>query len=223
MTSVRTISILTTTTLALLAAPAFAAGNDEHDAHHPAAAAEQRVAQAPQAAQGMGMGNTIAAPSGSAAAPAGYAEQMKAMQAMHDKMLAAKTPEERNALMAEQMKLMQDGMTMMGRMGGGMGMGGGGGGPRRGGGGGGASFPRQALTITLKNTSAESVAVRVQEVVSILGNFVPFPEKATLAPGESVTLEAMRGSLANLDELELTIGLAAGADRDRQTFILRRE
>ena len=56
MTSVRTISILATTTLSLLAAPAFAAGNDEHDAHHPAAAAEQRLAQAPQAAQGMGMG-----------------------------------------------------------------------------------------------------------------------------------------------------------------------
>lgn len=125
MTSVRTISILATTTLSLLAAPAFAAGNDEHDAHHPAAAAEQRLAQAPQAAQGMGMGSTTAAPSGAAAAPAGYAEQMKAMQAMHDKMLAAKTPEERNALMAEQMKLMQDGMAMMGRMGGGMGMGGG--------------------------------------------------------------------------------------------------
>jgi len=125
MTSVRTISILATTTLSLLAAPAFAAGNDEHDAHHPAAAAEQRLAQAPQAAQGMGMGSTTAAPSGAAAAPAGYAEQMKAMQAMHDKMLAAKKPEERNALMAEQMKLMQDGMAMMGRMGGGMGMGGG--------------------------------------------------------------------------------------------------
>lgn len=123
MTSVRTISILATTTLSLLAAPAFAAGNDEHDAHHPAAAAEQRLAQAPQAAQGMGMGSTTAAPSGAAAAPAGYAEQMKAMQSMHDKMLAAKTPEERNALMAEQMKLMEDGMAMMGRMGG-MGMGG---------------------------------------------------------------------------------------------------
>lgn len=106
-------------------------------------------------------------------------------------------------------------------MGGGMGMGGGGG-PRRGGGGG-ASFPRQALSVTLKNTSTDSLTVRVQEVVSILGNFVPFPEKATLAPGESVTLEAMRGSLANLDELELTIGLAAGTDRDRQTFVLRRE
>lgn len=43
--------------------------------------------------------------------------QMKAMREMHDKMAAAKTPEARNALMAEHMKLMQDGMAMMGGMG----------------------------------------------------------------------------------------------------------
>ena len=51
---------------------------------------------------------------------------MKAMREMHDKMARARTPEERNALMAEHMKLMQDGMAMMGGMGpGGMrGMGG---------------------------------------------------------------------------------------------------
>ena len=39
--------------------------------------------------------------------------QTKSMQAMHEKMMAAKTPEERNALMAEHMKSMQDGMKMM--------------------------------------------------------------------------------------------------------------
>ena len=39
--------------------------------------------------------------------------QMKTMQAMHDKMMAAKTPEERSKLMAEHMKTMQDGMAMM--------------------------------------------------------------------------------------------------------------
>ena len=44
--------------------------------------------------------------------------QMKAMQEMHDKMMGAKTPEERNALMAEHMKTMQDGMGMMKGMGG---------------------------------------------------------------------------------------------------------
>ncbi len=39
--------------------------------------------------------------------------QTKAMLVMHEKMMSAKTPEERNALMAEHMKSMQDGMKMM--------------------------------------------------------------------------------------------------------------
>ncbi len=40
-------------------------------------------------------------------------KQMKAMREMHEKMTNAKTPEDRNALMADQMKTMQDGMSMM--------------------------------------------------------------------------------------------------------------
>lgn len=48
--------------------------------------------------------------------------QMKTMQSMHDKMMAAKTPEERSKLMAEHMKTMRDGMKMMdGMSGAGMG------------------------------------------------------------------------------------------------------
>ena len=43
--------------------------------------------------------------------------QLKVMQAMHDKMMAARTPEERNALMAEHMKATQEGMGMMKGMG----------------------------------------------------------------------------------------------------------
>ena len=46
------------------------------------------------------------------------ANQTKAMQAMHDKMMAAKTPEERSALMTAHMKSMQEGMDMMKGMGG---------------------------------------------------------------------------------------------------------
>ena len=42
--------------------------------------------------------------------------QTKAMRDMHEKMMAAKTPEERNALMAEHMKTMKDGMAMMNGM-----------------------------------------------------------------------------------------------------------
>ena len=44
--------------------------------------------------------------------------QMKTMREMHDKMVSAKTPEERNAMMAEHMKAMHGGMATMGMMGG---------------------------------------------------------------------------------------------------------
>ena len=43
--------------------------------------------------------------------------QKKTMQAMHQKMTSAKTPEERSKLKAEHMKAMHDGMAMMDGMG----------------------------------------------------------------------------------------------------------
>ena len=46
--------------------------------------------------------------------------RMKAMQEMHQKMMSTKTSEERQALMAEHMKAMQGGMSMMKEMHGGM-------------------------------------------------------------------------------------------------------
>jgi hypothetical protein len=70
-------------------------------------------------------GTTAATPAGPTS---GQMDAMtKSMQEMHDRMMAAKTPEERAKLMQEHMKLMQDGMAMMGQMRGGrggMGMGG---------------------------------------------------------------------------------------------------
>ena len=61
--------------------------------------------------------------SGKASADAtGMDAQLKMMREMHARMMAAKTPEERNALMGEHMKAMRDGMAMMeGMSGGGMG------------------------------------------------------------------------------------------------------
>lgn len=50
-------------------------------------------------------------------------KQRQSMRELHDQMLAARTPEERSRLMAEQTKLMQGGMDMMGGMGPGAGMG----------------------------------------------------------------------------------------------------
>ncbi len=111
MNIVRTLSIFSAVATTAMVTSVWAASDAEHDSHHPTATATVQVAQATPTTSGMGMGM------GGAAAMPGYADQMKSMQAMHDKMMAAKTPEERNALMTEQMKLMQSGMGMMGRMG----------------------------------------------------------------------------------------------------------
>lgn len=105
MSSIRTLAILSSvvliTTLAMAADPAgtqsSTADAAEHAKHHPAGAA-----------------------SAPAPAPAGtpMQDRMKAMREMRDKMMNAKTPEERQALMADHMKAMQDGMQMMKGMGG---------------------------------------------------------------------------------------------------------
>lgn len=102
MFSIRILAVLSS--VALITASATAATEpggkqsakvnaDEHAGHHPAGAA-------------------------SAPAPVAPAQdRMKAMREMHDKMMNAKTPEERQALMADHMKAMQDGMQMMKGMG----------------------------------------------------------------------------------------------------------
>ncbi|MEO8839580.1 MAG: hypothetical protein ABI351_12820 [Herbaspirillum sp.] len=112
MTYIRTLVSIAVLTSAALASSTWAATGDQHDSHHSAVDTVTKVAQTQPASPGTGMRANSTAP--------GYASQMKAMQQMHDKVLATKTPEERNALMAEQMNLMQSGMNMMDNMGGGM-------------------------------------------------------------------------------------------------------
>jgi len=112
--SMVTVAAVTTSALATLG---WAATVDQQDAHRPAQSQTFQIAQATQEAPGVGMGM------GDSAATPGHAEQLKAMRAMHDKVMAAKTHEERNALMTDQMKLMQNGMSMMGVMGAGAMMG----------------------------------------------------------------------------------------------------
>ena len=67
-------------------------------------------------APAMPMGNTSAASMGTPDQMAKMDMQMKAMREMHEKMMNAKTPDERNKLMADHMKAMQDGMAMLGGM-----------------------------------------------------------------------------------------------------------
>ena len=95
MTTLRTLLSLSVTTIATACAnpgavtgtPALPMPADEHAAHQAEASAS-----APMAAMD---------------------PRMKAMHDMHQKMMNAKTPEERQALMADHMKAMQDGMAMM--------------------------------------------------------------------------------------------------------------
>ena len=86
---------------AVLSTGVLAQSDKEHAAHHPEGASAPAANVTPKAA---------------AVAPAPMEVQMKSMQEMHEKMMAAKTPEERQALMTEHMKSMQGGMSMMGQM-----------------------------------------------------------------------------------------------------------
>ncbi len=84
----------------------------EHAQHHPAtiAQAQTQAAMAPMP----GSSNPMAGMPSKAAMD----QRMKEMHEMHEKMVNAKTQEERNALMAEHMKTMHSGMAMMNQMGG---------------------------------------------------------------------------------------------------------
>lgn len=101
MSRSRTLALVTT--IALASATSFAQ-DDQHKAHHPAGTASA-AAPGPATDKPMGMPGK-----------AMMDKHMKAMQAMHEKMTAAKSPAEREALMAEHKMLMQEGMSMMGGM-----------------------------------------------------------------------------------------------------------
>ena len=75
--------------LALFAvgAPSWAAQHDQHKGHHPVGSASAAASKS--------------MPGKTTPEMARMANQMGAMQEMHDKMMGARTPEERNALMAE--------------------------------------------------------------------------------------------------------------------------
>lgn len=80
---------------------------------------------------------------------------------------------------------------------------------------------RQSLTVTLRNIGTAPIELRVAEVRSALGNFIPVPEIFTLQPGEVQALEAMRAFYpATIDELELVIRLRTKDAQEVQTLHL---
>ena len=106
-------------TSALAQTTPTAPADQDHAAHHPADASAAALSAPPAKAGPKGASKS----SKSAARPstAQMTAMMKSMQEVHDKMMAAKTPDERQALMNEHMKTMQDGMSMLSQMHGGKG------------------------------------------------------------------------------------------------------
>jgi hypothetical protein len=91
----------------ILAVPiAQAADEDDHSAHHPDADQQQAAPARDDKAAGMTMEK--------------MRDNMKKMQEQMEKIHATTDPAERRKLMQEHMQSMQEGMKMMGRMGGGM-------------------------------------------------------------------------------------------------------
>jgi hypothetical protein len=103
--------ILALTFSLLASSPAWALQADQHQSHHPDTPVASTPASAAQpAAAAKNMDHEA-----SAATPAVDA-QIHAMDAMHEKMMAAKDPAARKALMAEHERMMRDGMKMMAGM-----------------------------------------------------------------------------------------------------------
>ncbi len=101
------------------------------------------------------------------------------------------------------------------------------GGGRGPGGGGGASGGmargplRQQLVLSFANTSEAAIQLRIAEVTSPLGSFVPEPEILTLEPGASQTIEPFRaGYPENFSELHLKLRLRTLDANETHTLIL---
>jgi hypothetical protein len=84
---------------------AYAQTDAEHAQHHPSGTTQKASKATVAKAKSMLKESIVAMDS-----------KMEMMRVMHEKMIAANTPEERKALMADHMKAMQDGMNMMGSM-----------------------------------------------------------------------------------------------------------
>lgn len=89
----------------MFAAGAWAQDPVDHKAHHPESASATATST-----------SAVAKPVAATESIKKMDEQMKMMRDMHKKMMSAKTPEERSALMVDHMEAMQGGMAMMGKM-----------------------------------------------------------------------------------------------------------
>jgi hypothetical protein len=83
--------------------------------------------------------------------------------------------------------------------------------------------PRLALTFTIANKSAQTIALAIADVNSLLGNFAPRPEKFVLAPGQQGSIDPMLSTFDNnFEELDVTLTIRRGNQRETQVLKLCR-
>jgi len=119
MNTMRLLPAIVSMTCLMASSVSFAVTAEEHASHHPelvAAAASASTSKSTAANKAKAVTPAKAASAVDMQMTADMDKHMQAMRDMHDKMMSAKTPEERRALMGEQMKTMQDGMSMMSQM-----------------------------------------------------------------------------------------------------------
>jgi hypothetical protein len=100
---------------------------------------------------------------------------MQAMRSMHDRIVGARTPEQRQALMAEHLRLMQDGMAMMGGMGPGAGLGMG----MMSGDKGAGSMPAGPMTPEMRQQMLEKRMEMMQSMMQMMMDRMPAPAPAS--------------------------------------------
>ena len=87
--------------------------------------------------------------------------------------------------------------------------------------GGPVALPRQTLSISFTNHTAAPLTFVITELNSGIGNFVPQPEKLTLAPGATEALQPVSGDAGGvLRWLDVTLSLRQGGTTTSQILHL---
>lgn len=86
----------------------------------------------------------------------------------------------------------------------------------------GSQQPPVALRVTFTNQGNTPISLSIREINSVLGNFVAQPDRATLAPSESLELEPMISRMGVISgSIPLQLELRAEGQTESQTIRLR--
>ena len=82
---------------------------------------------------------------------------------------------------------------------------------------------RLALTLSITNSGDRPVKLIIADVNSPLGDFAPRPESLTVAPGQQGSVDPMLSNRDdNFDELDVTLIIKAGGQKETQVLSLQR-